>query len=460
MSEKPKKHVLAAKDVSFEGDNDETRVAYHSEMPEIPLLGQLLSHSQVIVRIRPWTHLQFINRFGISAEQMAYLAREGWVVPALYFPNRLDDYQRESHLHSLFDVEKKTGAQIDYFRQKAFMPRDADDFGEEKAPLVRAQLTKLKPRDVHYLTDTDLPDLDRNGDIKDDKTKDGFLDSATTVVARHLSYLNSFAELREYAEEASHSLAESTLSNADAFETMKNIMTQSRSNVHPLSGAFGGHLEPDLRFTKFWRYPKQRKTRIIYEDLLATLELEFQKKNVGFRELKDCPRRHLTAPDKVEWERIKSYLHKLHENSEFRRLKLVARIALKQVLKGTDLRETAENLEQVFRYLKRTAGPAIKWERFGDFMVGGIAQVLDAKDLAMRGAEIGVVAGAVIGGTTGAAVGAFAGTGVGTVISGVAHWLCSYEPSLGQRWKRRFASDSATILEEMDVLAQFVDQRG
>ena len=93
-------------------------------------------------------------------------------------------------------------------------------------------------------------------------------------------------------------------------------------------------------------------------------------------------------------------------------------------------------------------------------MVGGIAQVLDAKALAVGGGATGVAAGAAIGGMMGAAVGAVAGVAVGTFISGVAHSLCSYEPRLGQRLKVRFAGDGATILEEMDVLAQFVDQRG
>jgi len=229
---KPALHVAAANNIDFEGYNDRSKVAFHSEMPQVPLLGQLLYHSQVIVRIRPWSDQDFARQFGITACQMAWLARQGWVVPALY-DSDVKHYESKEHLRDLFDFEQ-TGAQIDYYRQQAFLPQGADNFGDEHHSLIRHRLENSPSRHLVNLTDNEN------------------IDSATRVLARHLSYLHAFSDLTEDADEYVKEMKKENLSIDMIFSLMFGIMTKSRSNVHQLSGAFGGSLEPDARYTKFW----------------------------------------------------------------------------------------------------------------------------------------------------------------------------------------------------------------
>lgn len=427
LATKPRVHKEAATNSAFEGMEEEGQVAFHTHMPEFPLIAQLLQHSQVIVDIQPLTPSRFANHYGVTSSQMAQLAREGWVVPNLAnykkhapsFDFYLDpDYQ---HLEELFEFEK-TGAQVNYLLQQTFMPASAESFKDKARPYVEKQLSRLLEKDRVFLTGY------------------GSASDSAIVLVQHLAYLNSFTQFEDYANQHLVKFQQQNLSPSLIFDNALQLMSTSRSNVHILSGAFGGHLEPDRRFVPFWQYPAIGLAKLEKLELLAQLEYHLANQGISILELKDLPPRPPNPPSDDEWKGLISGLQKVRADKGVREAKIAARAAMSSVF--VDPERAAYDRAESFNYIREVAQNSRKWARLGDIWTIGFPAL---------GATLGAVLGSSVGNT---GLGVTVGTSVATVVS---HYFFAHRPKVPGEWlANTFARDGVTVHENLNVLGMTI----
>ncbi len=99
---------------------------------KVPLLQLLLHHPVVFVDFGAWNESDFIRSYGVTAQQMAILAEEDFVIPSLYSydsyrdavernPNDIHGYERDEcqHLDALFEFDEPARCRIASIRRRA-----------------------------------------------------------------------------------------------------------------------------------------------------------------------------------------------------------------------------------------------------------------------------------------------------------------------------------------------------